>query len=122
MAAIFQTSGRNAGCRPPPVRLRFWRPACTHPPERYQGSLSARTRQPEIPTASRDAQEVCVTNRRNGMRWVMTLVMGLTAGAMTVKPAAAQSTIFNIPSTDTVAKSKGYFEFDYVMQLPKPDA
>ena len=38
------------------------------------------------------------------------------------EPAAAQSTIFNIPSTDTVAPKKVYFEFDYVMQLPKPDA
>jgi hypothetical protein len=33
----------------------------------------------------------------------------------------AQSTIFNIPTTDTVSKGKGYFEFDYLPQLPKPD-
>jgi hypothetical protein len=46
--------------------------------------------------------------------------MGLALGAVVVQPAAAQSTIFNIPSTDTVAPSKVYFEFDYVMQLPKP--
>src|SRR5690242_12176908 len=36
--------------------------------------------------------------------------------------ARAQSTIFNIPTTDTVAKGKVYFEFDYLPQLPKPDA
>jgi hypothetical protein len=35
--------------------------------------------------------------------------------------ARAQSTIFNIPSTDTVAKGKGYFEFDYLVQAPGPD-
>ncbi len=30
--------------------------------------------------------------------------------------ALAQSTIFNIPSTDTVDKGKGYFEFDFLPQ------
>jgi hypothetical protein len=35
--------------------------------------------------------------------------------------AMAQSTIFNIPTTDTVAKGKGYFEFDYLPQLPKAE-
>jgi hypothetical protein len=34
------------------------------------------------------------------------------------QPAMAQSTIFNIPSTDTVDKGKGYFEFDYLPQAP----
>ena len=32
--------------------------------------------------------------------------------------AMAQSTIFNIPSTDTVAKGKAYFEFDFLPQAP----
>src|SRR5262252_6267332 len=36
--------------------------------------------------------------------------------------ATAQSTIFNVPTTDTVAKGKVYFEFDYLPQIPKPDA
>jgi len=36
--------------------------------------------------------------------------------------ATAQSTIFNVPTTDTVAKGKTYFEFDYLPQIPKPDA
>jgi hypothetical protein len=52
------------------------------------------------------------------------LVGGFVLGLAVVsaQPAAAQSTIFNIPTTDTVAPKKGYFEFDYLMQLPKPDA
>jgi hypothetical protein len=36
--------------------------------------------------------------------------------------ALAQSTIFNIPSTDTVDKGKGYFEFDFLPQAPAWDA
>ena len=35
--------------------------------------------------------------------------------------ARAQSTIFNIPSTDTVDKGKGYFEIDFLPQAPGPD-
>jgi len=34
--------------------------------------------------------------------------------------ARAQTTIFNIPSTDVVDKSKGYFEFDFLPQAPGP--
>ena len=49
----------------------------------------------------------------------LALIVGL--GVAAVRPAAAQSTIFNIPSTDTVSPGKGYFEFDYLMQLPKPE-
>jgi hypothetical protein len=47
----------------------------------------------------------------------------LCAGLLGVftAPAAAQSTIFNIPTTDTVAPKKGYFEIDYLAQLPTPD-
>lgn len=55
------------------------------------------------------------------MRWVLGIAMGLAMGAVVVQPAAAQSTIFNIPSTDTVAPKKYYFEFDFLLQLPKPD-
>ena len=40
---------------------------------------------------------------------------------MAAQTAHAQSTIFNIPSTDTVSPGKGYFEFDYLPQLPKAD-
>ena len=64
-----------------------------------------------------------MTNRRSGSSGISTLVIGLTLGASLVatRPAAAQSTIFNIPTTDTVAPKKGYFEFDYLPQLPAPD-
>jgi hypothetical protein len=57
------------------------------------------------------------------MGWVAKLAVGLALGAsaMWAQPAAAQSTIFNIPSTDTASPGKVYFEFDYVLQLPKPD-
>jgi hypothetical protein len=46
-------------------------------------------------------------------------VAGLSA--LLAGSATAQSTIFNIPSTDTVAKSKVYFEFDFLPQAPGPD-
>jgi hypothetical protein len=45
----------------------------------------------------------------------------LGVSVVAVQPAAAQSTIFNIPTTDTVAPKKGYFEFDYLVQAPGPD-
>jgi hypothetical protein len=48
---------------------------------------------------------------------VSTLVLAAILGFGQV--AVAQSTIFNIPTTDTVAKGKVYFEFDYLAQLPK---
>ncbi len=35
--------------------------------------------------------------------------------------ALAQSTIFNIPTTDTVSKGKAYFEFDFLPQIPAAD-
>ena len=41
---------------------------------------------------------------------------------VTAQTAMAQSTIFNIPSTDTVDKGKGYFEFDFLPQAPGVDA
>ena len=47
--------------------------------------------------------------------------MAFGACVVAATPAAAQSTIFNIPTTDTVAPHKGYFEFDYLAELPKAD-
>ena len=41
--------------------------------------------------------------------------------AFNAETAVAQSTIFNIPTTDTVAKGKVYFEFDFLPQIPKPE-
>src|SRR5580765_889917 len=40
---------------------------------------------------------------------------------LVAQSARAQSTIFNIPSTDVVAKGMGYFEFDFLPQAPGPD-
>ena len=40
---------------------------------------------------------------------------------VSAQTAMAQSTIFNIPTTDTVAKGKGYFEFDFLAQAPAPE-
>jgi len=37
---------------------------------------------------------------------------------VTAQTAMTQSTIFNIPSTNTVSKDKGYFEFDFLPQAP----
>ena len=41
--------------------------------------------------------------------------------AMCADKALAQSTIFNIPSTDVVAKKKVYFEFDLITHLESHD-
>jgi hypothetical protein len=41
---------------------------------------------------------------------------------VSAQTAMAQSTIFNIPTTDTVSKGKGYFEFDFLAQAPGPTA
>src|SRR5262245_24165253 len=52
------------------------------------------------------------------------VVSGLFVALMfvvTVQTATAQSTIFNIPTTDTVAKGKGYAEFDFLTQAPGPE-
>jgi hypothetical protein len=48
--------------------------------------------------------------------------VGLSLSGAAVRPANAQSTIFNIPTTDTVAPGKGYFEFDDLGQMPGPDS
>jgi hypothetical protein len=50
----------------------------------------------------------------NYLKCVLVLTVIVTLG----QTAMAQSTIFNIPTTDTVASKKGYFEFDYVPQMP----
>ena len=56
-----------------------------------------------------------MTNRGCGLKSLLvgSFVLGLAMVA--AQPAAAQSTIFNIPTTDTVAPKKGYFEFDYLL-------
>src|SRR5512138_756159 len=93
-------------------------------PER--GSVDRFSAKPRRASADRAAtrqsyEEDCVINRRRGwrVRLVGCLVVGI--GVIAARPAAAQSTIFNIPTTDTVAPKKGYFEFDYMPQAPTPD-
>src|SRR2546427_13035348 len=56
-----------------------------------------------------------MTNRKFTVCFV---ALALFLGA---ENAIAQSTIFNIPTTDTVSKGKGYFEFDFLPQIPKPE-
>ncbi len=46
----------------------------------------------------------------------------MSALVLVAQTAMAQSTIFNIPSTDTVDKGKVYGEIDLLPQLPGPDA
>lgn len=48
-------------------------------------------------------------------------VLALAAAVAFGQAAMAQSTIFNIPTTDTVSPKKGYFEFDYLVQAPTAD-
>jgi hypothetical protein len=48
-------------------------------------------------------------------------VLALAAALLCGPSAVAQSTIFNIPTTDTVSPKKGYFEFDYLVQAPKTE-
>jgi hypothetical protein len=56
---------------------------------------------------------------RNSVKFAGSLCLLL---AVAVPSALAQSTIFNIPTTDAVSKGKVYFEFDYLVQTPKFDA
>src|SRR5262249_50748954 len=49
------------------------------------------------------------------------IVLSIALVAMCAEKALAQSTIFNIPSTDVVAKKKVYFEFDFISHLESQD-
>ena len=49
-------------------------------------------------------------------------VCGALLVVLIAQSAMAQSTIFNIPSTDTVENKKGYVEFDLLPQAPGPTA
>ena len=52
-------------------------------------------------------------NHKAFFQWIVVLTVVFCAQA-----AMGQSTIFNIPTTDTVAKGKAYFEFDFLPQAP----
>jgi hypothetical protein len=75
----------------------------------------------EAPSGEQRSQEERVTNRGCGLKALLVGGFVLGVAVVTAVPAAAQSTIFNIPTTDTVAPKKGYFEIDYLKQLPTPD-
>jgi hypothetical protein len=49
------------------------------------------------------------------------LMLALSAFLALAVPALAQSTIFNIPSTDVVAKKRVYLEFDLISHLESHD-
>ena len=51
----------------------------------------------------------------------MPIVFVVFASVLAAQTASAQSTIFNVPSTDVVDKGKYYFEFDFLPQAPRPD-
>jgi hypothetical protein len=51
----------------------------------------------------------------------LSAMLGVVAVMFLGSAAMAQSTIFNIPTTDTVAKKKVYLEFDSFTQAPKFD-
>ena len=55
---------------------------------------------------------------RHGVPTVLLLLLFVLVS----QTARAQSTLFNIPSTDTVEKGKGYLELDYLPQAPGPDS
>src|SRR5262245_66159579 len=64
-------------------------------------------------------------NRTFGPSKQRVIVFALSViGALTVlqrQTAFAQSTIFNIPTTDAVAPKKTYFEFDFITHLESHD-
>jgi hypothetical protein len=61
-----------------------------------------------------------VDNTMKNFRVFTGLIVALIF-VVTAQTAMAQSTIFNIPTTDTVAKGKAYAEFDFLLQAPGPD-
>jgi hypothetical protein len=76
--------------------------------------------------ASERSTEVCVITKSSfGVASVRARVVAgvlMSALVLVAQTAMAQSTIFNIPSTDTVDKGKVYGELDFLPQLPAPDA
>jgi hypothetical protein len=63
---------------------------------------------------ARSGRKIMFRNLTKLVTCVLTLAIFIATG----QTAMAQSTIFNIPTTDTVAPAKGYFEFDYLVQAP----
>jgi hypothetical protein len=53
--------------------------------------------------------------RTKSIVWAASIVLALSA--LAARKTEAQSTLFNIPSTDVVAKKKVYVEFDFISHL-----
>jgi hypothetical protein len=53
---------------------------------------------------------------QNHTRLLLPIILSLFV--LNTRPAAAQSTIFNVPTTDTVAKGKIHLEFEWKAQRP----
>src|SRR5918911_3578520 len=53
--------------------------------------------------------------RRKSIVWALCALFAITF--FESRTTRAQSTLFNIPSTDVVAKKKTYFEFDFIGHL-----
>ena len=95
---------------------RLWRAAVQL--ERYRSVFSSRV-------CRRARREVRGNMTKRGTTFLSRatpIVFVVFASVLVAQRASAQSTIFNIPSTDTVDKGKGYFEFDSLPQAPTPTA
>src|ERR1044072_8869408 len=55
--------------------------------------------------------------KRNVLSYLFSTGLLITTLALCSDRACAQSTIFNIPATDAVAKKKTYLEFDFISHL-----
>src|SRR5215218_4362252 len=62
-----------------------------------------------------------VTSRADRARTLVPAVLFGLCSVLGAQNAMAQSTLFNIPSTDAVAPSKVYVEFDFLPQAPRAD-
>jgi hypothetical protein len=62
-----------------------------------------------------ERRKIAVKNYRILAQLLVLIVIAFCGHAM------AQSTIFNIPTTDTVSKGKAYAEFDFMPQVPGTD-
>jgi hypothetical protein len=99
----------GAGLAISPARLARNNPARRNPSFTACGARQRPRVHPEVLTMKRMVSRVS----GRGIR-VACAAAGLSA--LLSGSAAAQSTLFNIPSTDTVAAGNGYFEFDWLPQ------
>lgn len=76
-----------------------------------------------MPRATLAGGPTCYSGGVDVNRSQFKVVSGVFAALLILvaQAAMAQSTIFNIPSTDTVAQGMGYVEFDFLAQAPGPE-